>query len=121
MVTMAPARRLTRGVSQTMVVNSPLQRLCKWYTSQCDGEWEHDWGLKIQTLDNPGWCVEINLRGTQLEDAPFDVHEDCYQHDTDWIRCWLEEQTFHIACGPERLDAALQVFLDWATSIEDAG
>jgi hypothetical protein len=93
---------------------STLQRLCAWYRSQCDGEWEHDWGVKIGTLDNPGWCVEINLQGTRLEHVPFDEDE------TEWIICRRQGQTFQISCGPERLDAALQVFLDWADSIGDA-
>ncbi len=26
----------------------------RWYLDQCDGEWEHEWGVKIDTLDNPG-------------------------------------------------------------------
>jgi len=102
-------------------MTSTLQRLCAWYRSQCDGEWEHFWGVKIGTLDNPGWSVAINLQGTPLEGVPFDECKEHYEHDTEWIRCWRDGQTFQIACGPERLAAALQVFLDWSDSIEDAG
>jgi hypothetical protein len=25
-----------------------------WYASRCDGEWEHGYGISIETLDNPG-------------------------------------------------------------------
>ncbi|MBC6448487.1 Imm53 family immunity protein [Actinokineospora xionganensis] len=25
----------------------------RWYQSQCDEEWEHELGVKIDTLDNP--------------------------------------------------------------------
>jgi immunity protein 53 of polymorphic toxin system len=103
-----------------MAMASTLQRLCTWYRSQCDGEWEHTWGVKIGNLDNPGWCVEINLQGTRLEDVPFDEHKDL-EHETEWIHCRRDGQTFQVDCGPERLDAALQVFLDWADSIENAG
>ncbi len=39
--------------------------------AQCDGEWEHDYGIKIETLDNPGWLVSIDLLGTDLEDKSF--------------------------------------------------
>ena len=38
-----------------------------WYQSQCHGDWEHDYGIKIETLDNPGWRVVIDLAGTELE------------------------------------------------------
>jgi hypothetical protein len=31
----------------------------KWYSAQCDGEWEHDLGVAIGTLDNPGWSVRL--------------------------------------------------------------
>ena len=100
---------------------STLQRLCAWYRSQCDEEWEHHWGVKIGTLDNPGWWVDINLQGTPLEPVPFAEHKDLYEHETDWIICRREGPTFQIRCGAERLDAALQVFLDWVDSIETAG
>jgi hypothetical protein len=41
--------------------------LQQWYISQCDGEWEHDEGIKIQSSDNPGWIVEINVKDTEAE------------------------------------------------------
>ncbi|MFD5200063.1 Imm53 family immunity protein [Streptomyces sp. NPDC058375] len=25
-----------------------------WYSAQCNEDWEHEWGGKIETLDNPG-------------------------------------------------------------------
>jgi hypothetical protein len=38
-----------------------------WYHRHCDGEWEHAYGLEIGTLDNPGWKIEFDLRGTRAE------------------------------------------------------
>ena len=32
----------------------------QWYQRQCDGNWEHQHGIKVETLDNPGWHVEID-------------------------------------------------------------
>lgn len=37
-----------------------------WYIQNCDGDWEHCYGIKIETLDNPGWCIDIDLIGTNL-------------------------------------------------------
>lgn len=34
--------------------NSLLYRLQQWYHSMCDGDWEHCYGVKIETSDNPG-------------------------------------------------------------------
>lgn len=43
-----------------------LEWLQDWYLQQCDGEWEHFYGVKIETLDNPGWYIEIDLNDTTL-------------------------------------------------------
>ena len=40
-----------------------LLRLQRWYVSRCDGEWEHGMGVRIETLDNPGWQVVIDSGG----------------------------------------------------------
>jgi hypothetical protein len=98
-----------------------LERLAQWYQSNCDGDWEHGYGIKIDTLDNPGWRVNIDVRDTPLEDQPFDAFESQYSHDRDWLRCWKEDRTFKIACGPARLEDGLKVFLDWADKSAQAG
>ena len=41
--------------------------LQNWYTDQCNGEWEHEYGVNIQTSDNPGWIIDIDLAFTPLE------------------------------------------------------
>lgn len=30
-----------------------LKWLENWYSSNCDGDWEHLYGITIRTLDNP--------------------------------------------------------------------
>lgn len=42
-----------------------IKLLQNWYASQCDGEWEEQYGVKIDTLDNPGWNVRIGLDETE--------------------------------------------------------
>jgi hypothetical protein len=41
-----------------------LQDLAVWYLAQCNGLGTR----RIDTLDNPGWIVTIDLKGTQLGD-----------------------------------------------------
>lgn len=48
-----------------------LQWIQEWYKSNCDGYWEHMYGVKIDTLDNPGWIVHIDLIDTPLEQKEF--------------------------------------------------
>ncbi|NLF38406.1 hypothetical protein GX586_03110 [bacterium] len=95
-----------------------IKEIQKWYHSQCDGEWEHSWGLKIATLDNPGWSLEIDLIGTSLEQTPFEpveyhIGKDSCPDDDDWYVCKLENKVFKAFAGPCHLRAILQVFLHW--------
>ncbi|MHC3815880.1 Imm53 family immunity protein [Streptomyces sp. DT9] len=52
-----------------------LDWLQNWYAQQCDGDWEHEWGVKIATLDNPGWTIEIDLKETDLEEREYTLQE----------------------------------------------
>ncbi len=48
-----------------------LNWLSQWYLSQCDSDWEHSLGVKIDTLDNSGWTLK-NLTDTPLQGLPFE-------------------------------------------------
>ncbi|GHJ47845.1 hypothetical protein Cs7R123_51870 [Catellatospora sp. TT07R-123] len=91
-----------------------LDWLQRWYAGQCDEDWEHSWGVKIETLDNPGWHVEIDLAETELEDLSY-PRQDVTRSKNDWVWVWTAKQKFHAACGPGNLTEALTLFRDWAT------
>ena len=55
----------------TLPAMNILARLQTWYARQCNGEWEHSFGINIQSCDNPGWWVKINLVGTPLQQQAF--------------------------------------------------
>ena len=90
-----------------------LSRLEAWYVRQCDGEWEHTYGIHVDTLDNPGWTVRIDLTDTDLTEKAFEL-VTTERTDEDWLVCRIEQGQFTIACGPRNLGEALTVFLDWA-------
>ncbi|MEU4549059.1 Imm53 family immunity protein [Nonomuraea dietziae] len=48
------------------MIAGPLTSLQSWYASCCDDDWEHSYGVTIGTLDNPGWCMKIDLVDTSL-------------------------------------------------------
>jgi Immunity protein 53 len=48
-----------------------LRKLQEWYQAQCDGESEHTYGITIETLDNPGCSVTVQLVDPRLEDKAF--------------------------------------------------
>ena len=91
-----------------------LDWLQKWFASQCDGDWEHEGGVTIETLDNPGWTVKINLEETELADREL-PQQRVARSEHDWVMAWTSEKTFRIACGPDNLTEALTVFRDWAS------
>jgi hypothetical protein len=95
-----------------------LEDIEAWYRAQCDGDWEHSWGVTIGTLDNPGWSLEVNLVGTSLEEASFEplehrIGEDSNPDDEDWYVCKVENKVFKGFGGPYRLKTILQKFLEW--------
>lgn len=94
-------------------MESELERLQVWYRAQCDGDWEHTYGVEIGTLDNPGWRVHIDLAGTYLAEAAF-LAVERVGPDGRWLRCWVEDQRFHAAGGPTMLPEMLRTFVDWA-------
>jgi len=91
-----------------------LQRLQQWYKAQCNGDWEHSYGVKLDTLDNPGWRLEIDLIETSLQYKSFAEVKRDYKDETEWLTCFLRDGKFMGACGPEELEEMLQIFLDWA-------
>jgi hypothetical protein len=94
-----------------------MEWLEKWYQSNCDGDWEHGYGVKITTIDNPGWSVEINLRKTQVNRLQHDRLE-LDKGEGDWIQCWIDDETFKGYGDALKLKMVIAVFRDW---VETAG
>lgn len=96
-------------------MDAGISLLEKWYRQRCNGDWEHAWGIKIETLDNPGWRIEINLNETRAEDR---ILQKVRMERTveDWILYWVEKKTFHAACGPSNLSETIEIFVDWFES-----
>jgi len=89
-----------------------LSLLEKWYAARCNGLWEHQWGIKIDTLDNPGWTLEIDLSETHAEKLSLDVVKIERTKD-DWIRYWVEKKKFKAAMGPTNLTETIGIFCQW--------
>ena len=92
-----------------------LSKLERWYLNQCNGDWEHAYGVRIDTLDNPGWTVRINLQDTKKQ-ASSQERIAINRSDNDWIQYWVEKQEFQIACGPMNLSESIEIFIRWFDS-----
>lgn len=96
-----------------------LALLQAWYLQQCDADWEHSYGVRIETLDNPGWNLEIDLADTGLEGKPFEsvqygMFEETETSGNEWIFCKVEGGKFSASGGPLKLNEIIDVFLRWA-------
>ena len=69
-----------------------IETLQEWYASNCNGQWEHSFGIEITTLDNPGWMVTLDLSGTVHEMLTCDYKSDLSP--SDWMFCKIEDKKF---------------------------
>lgn len=91
-----------------------LAWLQSWYLKQCNGEWEHEFGVDIETMDNPGWHLKVQIEGTALEGRRFDLPLVNGLNDRDWIKLNCDGETFEGMGGPSNLDEILNAFRRFA-------
>jgi len=96
-----------------------IQDLQAWYAQYCDGEWEHFCGIRIDTLDNPGWSLTVDLEDTHCQDQEFktvSVEKD----ESNWFYCEIKQGQFKGAGGPHNLSDLIKIFLTWAEHCQEA-
>ena len=87
-----------------------LIRLQNWYLINCDDNWEHSYGISVNTLDNPGWIIKIDLSDTCLEDLQY---EKQFENDPfDWLSIKVNEKVFEGSGDPTKLITILTIFFD---------
>jgi hypothetical protein len=94
-----------------------LQGLQQWFAAECNGDWEHSYGIVIETTDNPGWSVEVDLDETPLACAgrpPVKQHIS----EQDWLHIEITDAKFRGAGDPTKLVIILAAFIDFKNSIE---
>ena len=87
--------------------------LQSWYVAHCDDEWEESYGIKIESLDNPGWSLEVNLVGTDLEGRILD-RQFTEKGEHEWMDARSDGQQFYAAGGPRDLGRIVAAFRAWA-------
>lgn len=94
-----------------------LQWLQDWYARQCDGDWGHSWGVRVTTLDNPGWRVSIHLEDTELEGKAFTTLQ-IDRMEEDWIYAKVENNVYEGVGGALNLTEIFGVFREWTEANE---
>lgn len=86
--------------------------LQEWFAGRTNGDWEHCFGIKIETLDNPGWRVTIDLAETSLVNRPFaSIKEEIDA--LDWVTCSVQDERFDALCSPKNLGKVIAIFRAW--------
>ncbi|EKO13451.1 Imm53 family immunity protein [Leptospira kirschneri] len=89
--------------------------LMKWYQSQCDGDWEHEYGLKINTNKDQAWQVEIDIRFTELHDFELDTALE-QKGTNNWYSFSIKDGRFLAEGDSKKLPVILEKFKEiWVT------
>ena len=86
-------------------MKSGIERLDDWFNTQCNGDWEHSHGIEIESVDNPGWMVTIDLRETHSEKLSVEVWNDGYEFET-------VDEFLHGYAEPRKLNDLLNAIAD---------
>ena len=92
-----------------------VRELQHWYGAECNGDWEHSYGIVIETLDNPGWSVVIDLNETTLAcRARAATSRHASEHD--WVEIKITSDKFVGAGDPTKLLTILAAFVEFKNS-----
>ena len=92
-----------------VVILDGIMWLEKWYISMCNGDWEHLYGVRIDTIDNPGWRIKIDLQETPYANIHMSPVK-CDNGPDDWYFCSLEDGTFCGVGDTTKLSALIHAF-----------
>lgn len=83
-----------------------------WYASQCDGEWEREYGVRISNVTNPGWSLSIDLIGTELEGRVVEIAP--IDDDRNWLYVHSDGRTFEALSSSPGLRRTVEAFRRFA-------
>lgn len=88
----------------------------QWFQTQCNGAWERSRGIIIETLDNPGWQIRIDLNETPYAEIRNASIKQLHLNDSEWMICRIENGVFLGSGGPIMLGPIVQIFRNWIES-----
>ena len=83
--------------------------ISKWFANECDGDWEHENQIRIQTVSNPGWYITIALTHTQLHHVSIELTTE-KKSDDDWFFYCVKEKQFSASGDLNKLAFLLTKF-----------
>ncbi|MEY8001421.1 Imm53 family immunity protein [Clostridium sp. Mt-5] len=89
---------------------SIIEVLQEWYKNICESS--ICTGIQIETVNNCGWCVYIDLFDTAYETESFDTVY-IQKSGSDWFKCIKENSLFKGYGGVQNLEDILNAFYCW--------
>lgn len=104
-----------KGSQPTSETTVDFRDIIEWYRSRCDDSWEHQYGVRLETLDNPGWLLRVDLIHTDLQGSTMtEVREGIAPQDHPvsprWIHCSVSDNQFRGACDPTQVARLFEIF-----------
>ena len=93
-----------------------LQWIQQWYKEQCDGDWEHSYRIVIESLDNPGWLIRVDLENTKLKDEILQ-YKLIEKTENDWYSTKIDQKVFYAAGDPDKLEFLLEKFREFVIAL----
>ncbi|WP_433366812.1 Imm53 family immunity protein [Actinoplanes sp. CA-142083] len=90
-------------------VDEYFEFLASWYVAHCDGEWEHEFGVRIETVDNPGWNLRVDIIGTEMEGRIATRGRREFEGGG-WLIVESDGRSFEASCDAMSLRLAVQEF-----------
>lgn len=100
-------------------VGEAVAWLSAFYSGHCDDAWEHQYGVTIQTIDNPGWTIEVDLTGTEFAASEFvSIDNGTDVESADWYVVFGRDGKLRGAGSPDRLGTLLVLLVEAMQSVE---
>ncbi len=75
-----------------------LEALMGWYNANCDGDWEHSYGVKIETTEEGGWLFQADLADTAYATDDL-ARRESRRSDADWLVVEIHDGAYRASGG----------------------
>ena len=101
---------------------SVLTGLATWFMAQCDGDWEHHHGVILESIDNPGWRLTVDLKGEHpdvllVSEGEPPTSQTGNVGGPSWLVCEVRQNRFVAAGDPSRLEELVRQFNSWIENL----
>jgi immunity protein 53 of polymorphic toxin system len=85
-----------------------VKEILEWFSDNCNGDWEHQNGFSIESLDNPGVAISVDLAPILM--IPDKIILSDLVSENSWISIRIKNDKFLVACSVDRFEEAIKNF-----------